>query len=61
MTPASRSRSPIPTGSSTTQIGTLLENKGVISSAVVFQYYVKFKDAGPFKAGEYDGSRSTTR
>ena len=45
----------IPTGSSTTQIGTLLENKGIISSAVVFQYYVKFKDAGPFKAGEYDG------
>jgi UPF0755 protein len=45
----------IPTGSSTTQIGTLLEDKGVISSAIVFQYYVKFKDAGPFKAGEYDG------
>ena len=45
----------VPTGSSTTQIGTLLENKGIISSAVVFQYYVKFKDAGPFKAGEYDG------
>lgn len=45
----------VPTGSSTTQIGTLLENKGIITSAVVFQYYVKFKDAGPFKAGEYDG------
>ncbi|MGZ4684052.1 MAG: endolytic transglycosylase MltG [Acidimicrobiales bacterium] len=45
----------IPTGSSTSQIGTLLENKGVITSAVVFQYYVKFKDAGPFKAGDYDG------
>jgi UPF0755 protein len=45
----------VPTGSSTAQIGTLLEDKGVISSAFVFQYYVKFKDAGPFQAGEYDG------
>lgn len=45
----------VPTGSSTAQIGTLLQNQGVISSAGVFQYYVKFKGAGPFKAGEYDG------
>ena len=45
----------VPTGSSTAQIGTLLENQGVISNAGVFQYYVKFKNAGPFKAGDYDG------
>jgi UPF0755 protein len=45
----------VPTGSSTAQIGTLLADKGIISSAAVFQYYVKFKNAGPFKAGEYDG------
>ncbi|HEY5154980.1 MAG TPA: endolytic transglycosylase MltG [Acidimicrobiales bacterium] len=45
----------VPTGSSTAQIGTLLQDKGVISSAAVFQYYVKFRGAGPFKAGEYDG------
>jgi UPF0755 protein len=45
----------VPTGSSTAQIATLLQNQGVISSSGVFQYYVKFKGAGPFKAGEYDG------
>ena len=45
----------VPTGSSTAQIGTLLQDKGVISCAAVFQYYVKFRGAGPFKAGEYDG------
>ena len=45
----------VPTGSSTAQIGTLLENQGVIGSAAVFPYYVKFRNAGPFKAGVYDG------
>ena len=45
----------VPTGSSTAQIGTLLENQGIITNAGVFQYYVKFKGAGPFKAGDYDG------
>jgi UPF0755 protein len=45
----------VPTGSSTAQIGTLLQDKGVVSSGAVFQYYVKFRGAGPFKAGEYDG------
>jgi len=45
----------VPTGSTTAQIGTLLENQGVISNASVFEYYVKFKSAGPFKAGDYDG------
>jgi len=45
----------VPTGSSTAQIGTLLQDKGVVSNSAVFQYYVKFRGAGPFKAGEYDG------
>lgn len=45
----------VPTGSSTAQIGTLLQDKGVIASGAVFQYYVKFRGAGPFKAGDYDG------
>jgi len=45
----------VPTGSTTAQIGTLLENQGVISNATVFEYYVKYKNAGPFKAGDYDG------
>lgn len=47
----------VPPGSTTSQIGTLLEAKGVITNATVFQYYAKFRGAGPFKAGNYDGLR----
>ena len=49
-----RSASPSRPVSTTAQIGNLLERKGVITNAIVFQYYVKWKDVGPFKAGEYD-------
>ena len=51
----------VPTGSTTAQIGTLLENQGVISNATVFEYYVKYKNAGPFKAGDYDGLHRNDR
>jgi UPF0755 protein len=42
-------------GSSTAQIANLLEREGVITNATVFEYYVRWQDAGPFKAGIYDG------
>lgn len=45
----------VPPGSTTTQIANLLEREGVVSNATVFQYYVKWQDAGPFRAGAYDG------
>ena len=45
----------VPPGSTTSQIATLLEEKKVITNATIFQYYTKFKGAGPFKAGNYDG------
>jgi UPF0755 protein len=42
-------------GSSTAQIANLLEREGVITNATVFEYYVRWQDAGPFEAGIYDG------
>ena len=43
----------IPPGSSTTAIAHVLQQDGVIGSASAFRYYVKFKGAGGFQAGEY--------
>jgi UPF0755 protein len=45
----------VPPGSTTAQISNVLERDGVITNATVFQYYVKWRDAGPFEAGIYDG------
>ena len=43
----------IPMGSSTSAIADLLAEKGVISDATVFRYYLKVKGGGPFEAGLY--------
>jgi UPF0755 protein len=43
----------VPTGSSTNSIADLLEKKGVIGNAFLFKFYVRWKGAGPFKAGSY--------
>jgi UPF0755 protein len=40
-------------GMSTGEIGTLLEEKGVITSAQVFRYFVKFNGLGTVEAGDY--------
>jgi UPF0755 protein len=43
----------VPSGSSTDAIATILDDAGVISSARLFRYYVGWKGAGPWDAGEY--------
>jgi UPF0755 protein len=43
----------VPSGASTDDIATLLADEGVISSARMFRYYVGWKGAGPWDAGEY--------
>ncbi|MCI1985592.1 MAG: endolytic transglycosylase MltG [Lactobacillus sp.] len=43
----------IPNGATTKAIGTRLEKKGVIKSALVFNYYVKFHNVSNFQAGDY--------
>lgn len=45
----------VPPDSSAAQIASLLEDEGVISDTTVFRYYLRWKDAGPFQAGTYDG------
>jgi UPF0755 protein len=45
----------IPNGSSNAQIAAVLAAKGVVTNARVFQYYIKLRGAGPFKAGAYNG------
>ncbi len=48
----------IPIGSSVTQISKILEKQGAIKSALVFRYYVKYKNESGFQAGEYELSTS---
>ncbi|KIY21559.1 MULTISPECIES: endolytic transglycosylase MltG [Mesobacillus] len=50
----------IPIGSSTTGIGQILEEKGIIRDARVFKYYVKFKNEAGFMAGDYKMNPSMT-
>lgn len=51
----------VPTGSTTTRIGQILEEQGVIKSASDFKIYSKVKKYdGTLKAGEYTLSRSMT-
>lgn len=44
----------IAAGSTTEDIGKVLEEHDVISSAMVWDYWTRFKNAGPFQAGFYD-------
>ncbi|WP_349407969.1 endolytic transglycosylase MltG [Pseudalkalibacillus sp. SCS-8] len=48
----------IPIGTSTSQIANKLEDKGVIKSALVFKYYVKYKNDNDFQAGNYELNQS---
>ncbi|MCR6096947.1 endolytic transglycosylase MltG [Salipaludibacillus agaradhaerens] len=48
----------IPIGSNTSTIADVLEEAGVINSATVFTYYVRFQNESGFQAGEYHLTRS---
>lgn len=43
----------IPNGATSTDIGALLEEAGVITSARVWRWYLRAKGGGPFQAGAY--------
>lgn len=43
----------IPMGSSTSDIASILEDKGIIKDARVFRFYIKFKNESNFQAGNY--------
>lgn len=44
----------IPIGSSVSEIAKLLEKQGAIKNALVFRYYVKYKNESGFQAGDYE-------
>lgn len=48
----------IPIGSSSTQIGRILESEGLIKNATVFRYYVRYKNETGFQAGDYQLTKS---
>jgi UPF0755 protein len=50
----------IPIGSSTSDISTILEDKGIIKNARIFKYYIKFRNEAGFMAGHYKLSPSMT-
>ncbi|MEK4383077.1 endolytic transglycosylase MltG [Aeribacillus sp. FSL K6-2848] len=50
----------IPIGSSVSQIASILEKNDIIKSAIVFKYYVKFKNESGFQAGNYQFNQSMT-
>lgn len=48
----------IPMGSSVSNIGSILEENGIIKDSRIFRFYIKFKNASDFQAGEYKFSPS---
>jgi len=50
----------IPIGSTVSDIAATLEKKGIIKSAAVFRYYVKFKNHADFQAGNYKLTKAMT-
>ena len=43
----------IPSGTSTSGIGSILDDEGIIANATVWSFYTSRKSAGPFRAGTY--------
>ncbi|WP_225047616.1 endolytic transglycosylase MltG [Lacticaseibacillus kribbianus] len=50
----------VPVGASTGDIGELLAKKGVIQSALIFKFYVKFHNVPSFQAGPYQFTKADT-
>lgn len=48
----------IPIGSTSTRIGTILEEHGLIKNASFFRYYIRYKNETGFQAGDYQLSKS---
>lgn len=48
----------IPMGSSSTGIGLILEEHGLVKSASFFRYYVRYKNESGFQAGDYELSKA---
>ena len=50
----------IPLGSSTNDIGQILEENGLIKNSTVFEFYVKSRNHSDFQAGKYELAKTQT-
>lgn len=50
----------IPMGSSSSTIGEILEEEGVIKDSRIFRFYTKFKNQSDFQAGDYTFTKAFT-
>ncbi|WP_284139677.1 MULTISPECIES: endolytic transglycosylase MltG [unclassified Virgibacillus] len=50
----------IPLGSSSSSIGSILEENGVIKDGRIFRFYTKFKNESDFQAGDYTFTKAMT-
>src|SRR5699024_4599348 len=50
----------IPLGSSTSDIASILEENDIINNALIFRFYIKFKNESDFQAGDYTFTKSMT-
>lgn len=50
----------IPIGSTSNQIGTILQEEGLVRNGTLFRYYVRYKNESGFQAGDYALSTAMT-
>lgn len=50
----------VKSGETTDEIGTALQDKGLIKSATVFKFYVKFHNVPSYEAGQYSFTKANT-
>ncbi|HLR03809.1 MAG TPA: endolytic transglycosylase MltG [Virgibacillus sp.] len=50
----------IPMGASTSEIATILDENDIINNALIFRFYIKFKNESDFQAGDYTFTKSMT-
>src|SRR5699024_11762416 len=47
-------------GASTSEIATILDENDIINNALIFRFYIKFKNESDFQAGDYTFTKSMT-
>jgi UPF0755 protein len=50
----------VPRGSTTSDIATLLEDRGIITNATIFRFYVRYKGGGEFQAGDFQFNENSS-
>src|SRR5690625_2137383 len=50
----------VPIGATSNQIGSILEDEGLVRNGTLFRYYVRYKNESGFQAGQYTLSTNMT-